>query len=393
MPRFIPFLLALFLVAAILRVDFYFTIAYLFFAAYVLARVWTRRGLAQVRVERHFTTHAFNGDEVTVRVRVSNAGRLPLPWLHIHESLPLDLITPPFQQTVVSLGAREHYDVGYTLHCHKRGYYWLGPLRVQTGDVLGLEAFRGMEAAPNHLIVYPRVVPLQRLGLPTRSPLVALPARSPLFEDPARVAGVRGYERGDSPRRIHWSASARAGQLLVKRYQPAIARETLIVLDLNPDGYNFRHWRDAAELAIIAAASLANHIIIRERLPAGLAADALDSVTGQRQRFYLPPRKERPQLIALLEVLARVQFITGQPLVDVLRRERPHLAWGVTLAVITGQADDALFANLAALRHAGFAVALILVRPDLHSATRQRSAALGLALHHVWDEGDVGGWR
>lgn len=393
MPRFLPFLLALFLIAAILRVDFYFTIAYLFFAAYVLARLWTRRGLAQVKVERHFTTHAFNGDEVTVRVRVSNAGRLPLPWLHIHESLPLDLITPPFQQTVVSLGAREHYDLRYTLHCHKRGYYRLGPLHAQTGDVLGLEAFRGVEAAPNPFIVYPRVVALQRLGLPTRSPLVALPARSPVFEDPARVAGVREYVRGDSPRRIHWPASARAGQLLVKRYQPAIARETLIALDLNPEGYNFRHWRDAAELAIVAAASLANHIIVREHLPAGLAADALDSVTGQRQRFFLPPRKERAQLITLLEVLARVQCLPGLPLSEVLRRERPHLAWGTTLVVITGHADDALFANLAALRHAGFAVALVLVRPDLQSATRQRTAALGLALHHVWDEHDLEGWR
>lgn len=389
MPRFIPFLLALFIIAALLRVDFYFTIAYLFFAAYVLARVWTRRGLAQVRVERQFTSHAFNGDEVTVRVRVSNAGRLPLPWLHIYESLPLDLITPPFQQTVVSLGAREHSDLHYTLHCHKRGYYWLGPLRVQTGDVLGLEAFRGMEAPPNSLIVYPRVVPLQRLGLPTRSPLVALPARSPVFEDPARVAGVRDYERGDSPRRIHWSASARAGQLLVKRYQPAIARETAMVLDLNPDSYNFRHWRDAAELAIVVAASLANHIIIRERLPAGLATEALDAATGQRQRFFLPPRKERAHLITLLEVLARVQFAPGTPFAELLRRERPHLAWGATLVLITGNADEALFENLAALRHAGFAMALILVRPEISPAARQRSAALGLALHHVWETQDL----
>lgn len=392
MPRFIPFLLALFIIAALLRVDFYFTIAYLFFAAYVLARVWTRRGLAQVRVERQFTAHAFNGDEVTVRVRVSNAGRLPLPWLHIYETLPLDLITPPFQQTVVSLGAREHADLHYTLHCHKRGYYWLGPLRVQTGDVLGLEAFRGMEAPPNPLIVYPRVVPLQRLGLPTRSPLVALPARSPVFEDPARVAGVREYERGDSPRRIHWSASARAGQLLVKRYQPAIARETAMVLDLNPDSYNFRHWRDAAELAIVVAASLANHIIVRERLPAGLATEAFDAALGQRQRFFLPPRKERAHLITLLEVLARVQFAPGTPFAERLRYERPHLAWGATLVIITGNADEALFENLAALRHTGFAVALILVRPEIASTTRQRSAALGLALHHVWETQDLE-WR
>ena len=43
MPNFVPFLLITFLIAAILRMDFFFTIAYLFFAVYLLARLWTRR--------------------------------------------------------------------------------------------------------------------------------------------------------------------------------------------------------------------------------------------------------------------------------------------------------------------------------------------------------------
>ncbi|NIN74493.1 MAG: DUF58 domain-containing protein, partial [Xanthomonadales bacterium] len=98
---------------------------------------------------------------------------------------------------------------------------------MQTGDLLGIERRSVARAEPSYLTVYPRVVPLQKLGLPTRSPLVALPAGAHLFEDPARVMGVRDYQPGDSPRRIHWTATASAGRLLVKQYQPAIARETL----------------------------------------------------------------------------------------------------------------------------------------------------------------------
>ena len=94
--------------------------------------------------------------------------------------------------------------------------------------------------------------------------------------------GVRPYQIGDSPRRIHWSATASAGQMLVKRYQPAIARETLICLDLDLTSYTGKRFYDATELAIVTAASIANHIAVREGLPVGLATQALDPLQEDR---------------------------------------------------------------------------------------------------------------
>ena len=270
MPGFVPFILILFLIAAVLRVDFFFTIVYLFSAVYVLARLWTQHTMNHLHVQRRFTEHAFCGDQVAVDVTVRNASRLPIPWLEAHESLPVELIAPPFHRQVLSLGPRERRHLRYTLHCHRRGYYPVGPLTARAGDLLGIGRHRQLEVKPDHIIVYPRVVPLQRLDLPTRSPWAVLPARAPLFEDPARVMGVRDYQRGDSPRRIHWTATASAGQLLVKQYQPAIARETLICLDLDREDYGQRQRYTATELAIVVAASLASHIVSREGLPAGL---------------------------------------------------------------------------------------------------------------------------
>ena len=52
MRNFVPFLLIIFLIAALLRMDFFFTIAYLFFAIYLLARLWTRRSVDHLRVQR-----------------------------------------------------------------------------------------------------------------------------------------------------------------------------------------------------------------------------------------------------------------------------------------------------------------------------------------------------
>jgi len=394
MRSFALFLLILFVIAAFLRVDFFFTIVYLVFGVYLFSRLWARRAVEHVRVQRRFTDHAFFGDQVMVDVVVQNVGWLPVPWLQIGEALPVELIAPPFHREVVSLGPRERRSVHYTLHCRRRGYYPVGPLTIQTGDLLGIGRPSRARVAPSHLTVYPRVVSLQQLGLPTRSPLVALPARSPLFEDPARVMGVRDYQRGDSPRRIHWTATASTGRLLVKQYQPAIARETLIYLDLSQEGYGQRQLYTATELAIIVAASIASHIAVRERLPVGLTTEAWDPLLDDRARFFLPPRPGRAHLMSLLEVLARVQPVSAAVFTDLLRRESVNLSWGATLTVITGRESEALFDALVYLRRAGFAVALILVQPGRPSSELQgRADLLSVPVHRVWLERDLETWR
>jgi uncharacterized protein (DUF58 family) len=394
MRRFVPFLLILFAIAAFLRVDFFFTIVYLFFGVYLLSRLWARRMVERLEVNRRFVNHAFQGDQVPVDVMVRNTGWLPVPWLEMHEALPVQLIAPPFRREVISLEPHERRHLRYTLNCRRRGYYPVGPLTMQTGDLLGIERRSVAHAEPSYLTVYPRVVPLHKLGLPTRSPLVALPASAHLFEDPARVMGVRDYQPGDSPRRIHWTATASAGRLLVKQYQPAIARETLICLDMDQNNYERGQRYTATELAIVIAASIASHVVTREDLPVGLTTEARDPMLNDQIQFFLPPRSERAHLMSLLEVLARIQVASEMPFVELLRRASVDLAWGATLTVITGGESEALFDTLVYLRRAGFAVALILVQSGRPSAElRKRADLLNLPIHRVWRELDLEMWQ
>lgn len=238
-------------IAALLRIDFYFTVLYLLIMVYVFSHWWVRSVSKALRLTRTFADHAFWGDHVTVRLQVSNTGWLPITWLALHESLPVQLAAPNGYRRVFGMGPHGRQQFEYTLFCNRRGLYEVGPLSLETGDVLGVAQPRHLQLAAQRFVVYPEIVPLPALGLPTYSPLVALPARSPLFEDPTRVMGVRDYYAGDSPRRMHWTATAAAGRLLVKRYQPSIARETLICLDLDRDGYGQRQRYTASELAIV----------------------------------------------------------------------------------------------------------------------------------------------
>jgi uncharacterized protein (DUF58 family) len=221
-----------------------------------------------------------------------------------------------------------------------------------------------------------------------------LPTPVPLFHDPARLIGVRDYHPGDNPRQIHWPATATTGQLLVKQFQPAIARDNLIFLNLDRDDYAQHGYPDPAiELAIVVAASLANHMLGFEKLPLGLSATATDPLIQSQQNFQLPPRKGRGQLIQILEILARVQAATKTQFLERLRREAVHLSWGTTLLVITSGESPELLETLLLFKQSGFQPTLVLVQPPGRQQSRvDQSRKLNIPVYRIRREKEVEVW-
>src|SRR5205814_9612505 len=116
----------------------------------------------------------------------------------------------------------------------------------------------------SYLLVYPKVVPLERLGLPASSPFGDVPVRRQwLFEDPMRTVGVREYRPGDNPRRLHWKATARAPSqnLQVKVFEPTTSHRLHVLLNVSTSEQNWS-WQgydpEALEASITTAASVAN---------------------------------------------------------------------------------------------------------------------------------------
>lgn len=387
-------LAVLMLIGVLLRIGPLFNLVYFLFAVLVVSYFWVKLTAQKISTQRNMLSHALFGEKVTVKATILNTSWLPIPWLEIHESLPVELISPANYVEAIRLDAYAQHELRYTLTCQKRGYFMIGPLWLRTGDLHGIQSVRLDGTPAQSMIVYPRILPLGALGLPTRSPLVALPARHPLFDDPARVTGVREYQSGDSPRRIHWPATARTRQLLVKQYEPAISRDTLICLNLNRDEYD-SDYLEAIELGIVVAASIATHIISKERLGVGLLTEGRDARSQQQTQVFLPPRRENAHLMSLLETLACMQSTSNtRPFPQLLRQTTLRLGWGATIAIITSNEDEALFDTLASLQRSGFAVALILIRPPFANDQRQQHAVrLGINVYRVWHERDMEKWR
>ncbi|MEW5988685.1 MAG: DUF58 domain-containing protein, partial [Chloroflexota bacterium] len=285
LPLFILFFL---LVALLLRVDFIFYVVYVCLGVYAWSRWVTPRALRGLAVERQYQDHAFLGESVPVTVCLRNQQRWSLPWLYLAESIPPELRTGERETSqVISLRRREVAAFTYHVQAGRRGYYRLGPLRMTAGDLFGFaEQHAGL--SPHYLTVYPRLIPIGRLGLPSRLPFGTVASQQRLFEDPARPVGVRDYHAGDSLRQMNWKVSAHAEKLLVKTFQPAISLETAVLLNLRLDDYANRY--DGPEWAIEVAASLASHLI-SQRQAVGLmtnGTDPLQSITPVPQSAGLP---------------------------------------------------------------------------------------------------------
>jgi uncharacterized protein (DUF58 family) len=389
---FLPLLILLLLIAAFMRGDFALTLIYLVVGGLVAGLWWSRGALAQVRFKRRFPTHAFLGEQIDIDLQVENKGLLPVLWLELRETLPVALVGPNSFRSVITLGPGGQANFEYHVDARKRGYYPVGPLFIASGDILGLRESQQMEFPAEHLVVYPRIVPFTSMEIPSYSPQGSLRHRLPLFEDPTQVFGKRDYTAGDSLRRIDWKASASTGQLQVKLFEPSIALETCILLNLNAEDYYYRSRVDTTELAIVIAASISNWIVSKKQM-VGLLVNGQDPLTADRKPQFVPPRKGKRHLMRLLETLARAELAEASDFVPLIQRQRYQLAWGTTLIVITGGAGEAVLDELYQARRWGQNAILILVNRDISDeAIRHRAKILGIPVFSIASERDLSLW-
>ena len=391
--NFFLLLLILAFVAIVLREDFVLTLVYFFVGTFAISRWWSRRALSAVEFKRTFTNRAFLYEQVPVQLEIANRRWLPVVWLQVTDNLPIDLIIPSSFRRVLTLGPYGRTCLDYTLHADKRGYYAVGPLQLRSGDLIGLTEELNSQGDANYLIVYPKIIPLSSVQIPSRSPLGTLRHTQPIFEDPTRVRGKRDYVAGDSLRRVDWKATAITGRLQVKQFEPSIALETAIFLNLNADEYDYRTRIAATELGIVIAASLANWIVAK-RQAVGLYVNGADPIGTEEKAQALPPRKGRAHLTRILDVLARIRTIERRPLAQMFQQEAARLPWGTTVMLITGDVDESLFEEVFRARRSGLNVVLILAGmvPNI-AAIRQRARHFEIPVFEFARERDLDIWR
>ncbi|OLF11689.1 hypothetical protein BLA60_12230 [Actinophytocola xinjiangensis] len=142
----------------------------------------------------------------------------------------------------------------------RRGRHQVGPLSLFRADVLGLGRSELSLGELATLSVYPRTHPVRAVagGLPLHHHDGEATESSP--RGSLDIREVRAYLPGDEVRHLHWKATARTGQLMIRDYADPHQPRFTVLLD-DRVGTGERAFEEGVELAasLVVAAVNADH--------------------------------------------------------------------------------------------------------------------------------------
>lgn len=213
------------------------------------------RGVHQVAPER--MRPGTHGQAVLV---ITNTGQGRTPSIEISEAAVPGLSTG-MRHLIAPIRRGRSSRIIYPIYAAQRGRFALGPPHIRIGDPFDLWEDNRTLDTQTEVLVVPTVVAL--VGMPSssgaRSAASGRAALGTIGGDPD--IGVRQYRSGDDVRTIHWRASARHDDLMVRLEEPVSHGSATIVLDHRAIAHRGTGAASSLETAVVLAASISLHLL------------------------------------------------------------------------------------------------------------------------------------
>ncbi len=310
--------------------------------------------------------HGHVGDPLRVTYTLRNTSRLPKLWLEVHNPTTLPGGLPG---RALSLGGRQERSWLIRAPLTRRGHFRIDPLAIRTGDPFGFFEASAAVGQGVSVVVYPRLEPVPAWKLPAANIEGSHAAPERTHQTTPLATSVRPYAPGDSMNRIHWKLTARHGEIQVKEFDLEQTADAWIVLDLQRAIQTGRGDESTTEVAIRAAAAIADKALIENR--------AVGMTVNARRPAYLPPDRGGRQHLKIMQLLAALEPDGEAPLVEALVQSVGRLRRGMTAVIVTASVDPAWVRVLATLRGRGVAAVVVLLdAPAFDRIAQQTRAAV-----------------
>ncbi len=168
--------------------------------------------------------------------------------------------------------------------------------------------------------------------------------------------GIREATPTEPPRRVNWTATARAGRLLANEYRVERTGDVLLLIDARPSSLGYAIDAQLLSLSVAAAHGIAESFLRQKaRVGLGVFGEFLDTV---------PLAGGRTQRIRLRKALLATRLATDPGLPERCAvAARRYFPPGVTTILLTSLADDASSDLVPYLRRRGFPVVVLSPSP------------------------------
>ncbi|MBE5776680.1 MAG: DUF58 domain-containing protein [Clostridiales bacterium] len=248
-----------------------------------------RVALPGIRYERRLSRKtACTGESIELVETLRNPRPVFIPWLRVESRISpylrfgrqenLDVTGERYHRSVFSLAPFQQVRRRHQVTLTRRGVYDVGTVALTAGDLLSASSAGTDMRFDCKVTVYPALLGDEEMKsvLPYARNVGDMIVETRRMQDPFLVCGIRPYEAGDPPRDIHWSATARTGQMQVKVHDYTADTKLLVVLNgqLRPDqwGNVMDYEEDILEDGISLAATMMTSVL-RTGSAAGFASN------------------------------------------------------------------------------------------------------------------------
>ena len=286
----------------------------------VLSGVLSESALRGIRVRRRTPGELFAERTTHLAIEITNDQKRVPAFAVVVEDLvgpSIETAVPGGRAFALRVGPGETETRSYALNPAERGPLRFAGFRVATRFPFGLFSKAMIIEAPSETLVYPAIDEVHSLAIPGGVPRRG-ESRGGQGGGSPESAGLRAFTPGDPYRRVHWRATLRRGQLLVRDQEHERNAEHTVRLRTRGARPG-----DAFEAEVRRAASeVVAHL--REDFQVGLRSDSA----------HFAPADGPQQRRALLSFLAKVEPEAGEPNAQPPadrseRRDRPDTPVGV----------------------------------------------------------------
>lgn len=341
-------------------------------------KIWDKKIFKKVNIDINIENNkVFAGDDVRVLTKIENKKLLPLPVIQIKFNLPKEIIIKNEKALEKTNIDNYIYSIVSSLLCYerlrrvdtfstiKRGCYVISKCNIKLGDFLGYVDSQKTVYINKAIIVYPKIKKLHNFLIMPQNPQGDVSVRRWILSDPIQTIGSRKYTSSDSFNTIDWKATAKLGELYVKRFDYTSNPAIMMLLDVQTREI---YWKDIdtelIEKGVEIAASLTRQSL-EEKVAVGFTSNVV--FENEDMDVFVEPKVTEKQENKILEALAKVSYRRTYSMDNFIAANIQWLSIDYTLVILTAYIANELKHKLNRLATKGYNIKIIMLSNDINT--------------------------